>query len=157
MKEDWSSALEAYESARKAFLLLFGQGLNEVEARDLIEQTGSLFPESAFASAEMGDLEGALDSLIEGKAKQVAVALRQQIEVPAEKGARFVALKSEIRDLSRIAEEAQGNEGTQALQKLEALRQELGSLLEEGRFSVCRQSISDSWLGNSRECLAHLV
>ena len=23
--------------------------------------------------------------------------------------------------------------------------------------SVCRQSISDSWLGNSRECLAHLV
>jgi hypothetical protein len=23
--------------------------------------------------------------------------------------------------------------------------------------SVCRQSISDSWLGNLRECLAHLV
>ena len=22
---------------------------------------------------------------------------------------------------------------------------------------VCRQSISDSWLGNLRECLAHLV
>jgi hypothetical protein len=25
------------------------------------------------------------------------------------------------------------------------------------RLSVCRQSISDSWLGNLRECLAHLV
>src|SRR5499427_5426765 len=24
-------------------------------------------------------------------------------------------------------------------------------------LSVCRQSISDSWLGNLRECLAHLV
>jgi hypothetical protein len=24
-------------------------------------------------------------------------------------------------------------------------------------FAVCRQSISDSWLGNLRECLAHLV
>ena len=26
-----------------------------------------------------------------------------------------------------------------------------------GRDDVCRQSISDSWLGNLRECLAHLV
>ena len=26
-----------------------------------------------------------------------------------------------------------------------------------GPFPVCRQSISDSWLGNLRECLAHLV
>src|SRR5260370_2511622 len=25
------------------------------------------------------------------------------------------------------------------------------------RETVCRQSISDSWLGNLRECLAHLV
>ncbi len=24
-------------------------------------------------------------------------------------------------------------------------------------ITVCRQSISDSWLGNLRECLAHLV
>jgi hypothetical protein len=27
----------------------------------------------------------------------------------------------------------------------------------EGSQAVCRQSISDSWLGNLRECLAHLV
>ena len=26
-----------------------------------------------------------------------------------------------------------------------------------GQRIVCRQSISDSWLGNLRECLAHLV
>ena len=25
------------------------------------------------------------------------------------------------------------------------------------QVAVCRQSISDSWLGNLRECLAHLV
>ena len=29
--------------------------------------------------------------------------------------------------------------------------------LPQGSPSVCRQSISDSWLGNLRECLAHLV
>ena len=27
----------------------------------------------------------------------------------------------------------------------------------KARWIVCRQSISDSWLGNLRECLAHLV
>ena len=37
------------------------------------------------------------------------------------------------------------------------VRQELaaGVVLRSG--GVCRQSISDSWLGNLRECLAHLV
>ena len=34
----------------------------------------------------------------------------------------------------------------------EAFRQSLRDL-----GYVCRQSISDSWLGNLRECLAHLV
>jgi hypothetical protein len=29
--------------------------------------------------------------------------------------------------------------------------------LVDGSKAVCRQSISDSWLGNLRECLAHLV
>jgi hypothetical protein len=28
---------------------------------------------------------------------------------------------------------------------------------DELQANVCRQSISDSWLGNLRECLAHLV
>jgi hypothetical protein len=42
-------------------------------------------------------------------------------------------------------------------QKLvDTVRQQTGAL---GSFAniVCRQSISDSWLGNLRECLAHLV
>jgi hypothetical protein len=29
--------------------------------------------------------------------------------------------------------------------------------LKGQEVAVCRQSISDSWLGNLRECLAHLV
>jgi hypothetical protein len=33
-------------------------------------------------------------------------------------------------------------------------RHKRGPLIRRG---VCRQSISDSWLGNLRECLAHLV
>jgi len=33
----------------------------------------------------------------------------------------------------------------------------LPELIEGVKAGVCRQSISDSWLGNLRECLAHLV
>ena len=32
-----------------------------------------------------------------------------------------------------------------------------GQLPTDIRLTVCRQSISDNWLGNLRECLAHLV
>ena len=31
------------------------------------------------------------------------------------------------------------------------------ALQEERNATVCRQDISDDWLGNLRECLAHLV
>jgi hypothetical protein len=31
------------------------------------------------------------------------------------------------------------------------------TIVISGPPTVCRQSISDSWLGNLRECLAHLV
>src|SRR5262249_25393106 len=33
----------------------------------------------------------------------------------------------------------------------------LGWYRNKSRPDVCRQTISDSWLGNLRECLAHLV
>jgi hypothetical protein len=47
---------------------------------------------------------------------------------------------------------------TQIDERLLELRTELTKQLAalDGQ-PVCRQSISDSWLGNLRECLAHLV
>ena len=62
-------------SAREAFLLLFGQGLDEVEARDLIAEAGPLFAEAAYVAAQIGDRERALGLLSEGKARLMAVAL----------------------------------------------------------------------------------
>ena len=51
---EWAKAGLAYASARDAFLLLFGQGLNDAEARDLIAEAGPLFAEAAFAAAQRG-------------------------------------------------------------------------------------------------------
>ena len=72
---DWHSASVAYESAREAFLLMFGQGLDETDARHLIENAGPLFAEAAYAASEMGDPEAAFSLLNEGKAQLMAVAL----------------------------------------------------------------------------------
>ena len=77
-KRDWHSASAAYESARAAFLLMFGQGLDEMEARDLIESGGPLFAEAAYAATEMGNSEEAFSLLSEGKARLMAVALRRK-------------------------------------------------------------------------------
>ena len=130
-KHDWGAAGAVYASARDAFLLLFGQGLDEDEARDVIAEAGPLFAESAYAAAEMGDAPGALNLLSEGRARLMAVALRQQsLDLPPEKLAQLTKLKAEIRDWSARAE-AKGEEGASALEHLVSLRQELGALLKE--------------------------
>ena len=130
-KHDWGAAGAVYASARDAFLLLFGQGLDEDEAREVIAEAGPLFAESAYAAAEMGDAPGALNLLSEGRARLLAVALRQQsLDLPPEKLAQLTKLKAEIRDWSARAE-AKGEEGATALEHLVSLRQELGALLKE--------------------------
>jgi CHAT domain-containing protein len=133
LERNWAGAREIYESARKAFLLLFGQGLDEVEARNLIENVGPLFAEAAYAEAEMGHRASAFNLLNEGKARLVTIALRQQVlDLPPEKQMQLAALKAEIREKSHLVERLHGTEGAQALQQLSKLRRELGDLLLDG-------------------------
>jgi CHAT domain-containing protein/tetratricopeptide (TPR) repeat protein len=140
---DWEQARSSYESARKAFVLLFGEGLDEIETRDLIDQVGALFSEYAYASATLGDYAAALDLLNEGKAQQLAVALRQQaLQLPPAKQARYLALKREIRTLTRILDSARGQEGIQTQETLVTLRRELIGLLPE--WFDRRQRASDA-------------
>src|SRR5262249_37719485 len=123
LKRDWRSANMIYAGTREAFLLLFGEGLEEAEARDLIDEAGPMFAEAAYALAETGDREATLRTLSEGKARLMAVALRQQVlDLPPEKKARHAALRAEIRKQSRVAETTQGLEGAQALDHLKDLR-----------------------------------
>ena len=78
-----------------------------------------------------GQTERALDLLNEGKARLMAVALRQQsLDLSPEQNALHEMLKDQIREWTRRAEAAKGIEGSEALQHLAALRHELLSLVE---------------------------
>jgi tetratricopeptide (TPR) repeat protein len=113
----WRRADLAYASARDAFLLLFGQGLNEAEARDLIGEAGPLFAEAAFAAAQLGDSEKALALASEGRARLMAVALKlQTLDLPADKRRRLDQLRVELRLQERTAEATQGTERAAAVE-----------------------------------------
>jgi len=129
-KRDWRGADSAYASARDAFHLLFGTGLNEDESHDLLAEAGPLFREAAFAAAEMGERWRALSLLTEGKARLMSLALRQQaMDLSPEDKQHHAALTADIRIWMQTAESATGSEGAAALQHLISLREELGILL----------------------------
>jgi CHAT domain-containing protein len=126
----WHKAGLVYADARGAFLQLFGLGLNEAEARDLIVEAGPMFADAAFAAAARGDLKAALDLANEGRARQLRVALRRQgVELPAEKRPRHDALTTELRGLEGIAASAKGAEAAAALDRVATLRKELADLI----------------------------
>ena len=123
----WAKAGSAYASARDAFLLLFGQGLNEAEARDLIAEAGPLFAEAAFAAAQLGAGETALTLASEGRARLMAIALR----LGTDERPRVLELRAAIRIAERTAEATQGAERAAAIEKLASLRQELLGLVKD--------------------------
>jgi hypothetical protein len=130
-KHDWKAAVAVYAGARAAFLLLFGQGLNEADARDLIGGAGPVFSEAAYAAVERDELDAALSLLSEGKARLMSVTLRQQnIDLPPDKRARYAAIRAEIREWLPRVESAKGTDAMLALERLTALRRELGELIE---------------------------
>jgi CHAT domain-containing protein/tetratricopeptide (TPR) repeat protein len=132
----WPEAGLVYASARDAFLLLFGQGLDEAEARSLIEQAGPLFGEAAYAAAQQGDAEAALTLASEGRAKLMAVALKLQgLALPPDKRRRLDGLRVEVRSADRAVAEAQGTARAAAVERLAGLRQELLALVKEADAS----------------------
>jgi CHAT domain-containing protein len=130
-KRDWHKARVVLTSARAAFLVLFGQGLDEAEARNLIDEAEALFPEAAYAAAQEGDLQDALNLLMEGKGRLMAVALSlQSIDLPPDQRIRLETLRANIRAQTRAMEASQGIERDAALEKLVSLRAALLKIME---------------------------
>ena len=92
--KNWQKAREVLTSARAAFLVLFGQGLDEAEGGDLVSQAQGLFAEAAFAAAQQGDLESALNLLMEGRGRLMAVSLKS-LELPSDQRSRLEMLRVE--------------------------------------------------------------
>src|SRR5262249_34933655 len=115
----------------EVFFILFGEGVDETEARDVIAHAGSLFADLAYANAANGDVKAALATLSEGRALLLAAALRQQSAalIPAEEIASR-SLRVEIGGWAKLAE-AKGMASAEALQHLSAARGKLAALLKE--------------------------
>jgi CHAT domain-containing protein/tetratricopeptide (TPR) repeat protein len=129
---EWALARQNYDEARRAFFLLFGEGLDEIDARDLIDKIGALFSEMAYAVSALGDQRDAFNILNEGKAQQMAVALRQQaLQLPPEKRERYDSVRRELRESTMTLEKSKGGEGIEVQQHIIALRHDLVELMPE--------------------------
>jgi CHAT domain-containing protein/tetratricopeptide (TPR) repeat protein len=128
---EWDKAAPHFASAREAFLLLFGEGLDEVATRALIGDGGPMFAEAAFAAVQRGRTDLALELANEGRARMLAVTLRlQTLDLSPDQAARAHDLRGSIRSAQQELEQAQGVERAAALEKLVASRQELLGILK---------------------------
>ena len=129
---EWDLAGIAHASARDAFLLLFGEGLDEAEARALIAAAGPLFAEAAFGAVQRGEIEAAFELASEGRARLMAVSLKlQALSLPAAERARLEKLRATIRSERQTADAAQGMDRAVSIEKLSILRQELLDLVKQ--------------------------
>jgi CHAT domain-containing protein len=143
-KGDWRHALEAFDVARTSFRLLFGQGLNEAEARDVLQEAGPLFTESAYAMAELGDGRGALARLEEGKARLLGVALKLEgLNLSATQRRRVDELRVRIREGEAAYEAARGEEKAAKIAAIGRLRAELLSLVDAADATSGRETERD--------------
>ena len=131
--KEWQKAGPVHASAREAFLLLFGQGLEETETRALIAEAGPLFAEAAFAAAQRGETAGALELASEGRARLLAVAMKlQALDLTADARRRLDELRAAIRAEQQVVDAARGVERAAALEKLARSRQALLELVRSG-------------------------
>jgi CHAT domain-containing protein len=145
---EWHKAGSVFASAREAFLLLFGQGLNDAEARDLIATAGPLFAEAAFAAIQRKENATALTLASEGRARHMAVALKLlTLDLSTGKRQQLDEMRAAIRAELRAVEAAQGTERAAAMEKLINLRQEVLRLVQS---STTAESEPESALVQAR-------
>ena len=130
-QRDWNGARAALDSARDAFLLLFGEGLDADAARELITEAGPLFEEDAYVTAASGNLPDALGVLSDGRARLLDVALRRQLPgLSPQQKARMSALSASVHDATLMLANRQGVAATQSLAQLASLRRELAGIIK---------------------------
>lgn len=134
---DWQAARHAYEGARDAFFVLFGEGLEEVEAQSVIADAGPLFAEAALAAIETGHMAEAFDLAHEGRAHLLTVALRlQTLKLTAYARGQLERLRVQIRAEEAHAADAElGSRRLEIIANLAAQRAELLALIRAGTES----------------------
>ena len=129
----WTRVAPVHASAREAFLLLFGQGVSDAEARALIADAGPLFADSAYAALQRRETEKAFELANEGRARLLAVALKlQSVDLAVDQRLRLDELRVAIRAGQEAADAAQGTERAAAIDRLIGLRRELFAIVGQG-------------------------
>jgi predicted LPLAT superfamily acyltransferase len=132
---DWTGAAKALNAARSTADLLIGQGLNPAETARVLEEVSTLGPQAAFAAAKSGDASAALRELEAGRARQLALALRQNTAREGLKLAdrdRLDGLRLHAHIAERDLEAAAPGERQAKLDALIALRRELAGIMDKG-------------------------
>jgi CHAT domain-containing protein/tetratricopeptide (TPR) repeat protein len=149
---EWSDAEGVHQSAREAFLVLFGQGFDETEARSLIADAGPLFAEAALGAIERGAVETAIALADESRARLLSVSLRlQTLELSAESRARLETLRAAIRVAQAAVEPATGTARAAAIAQLATLRRELLTFVTASGAGDDRSAVA---LGEARRIAA---
>jgi CHAT domain-containing protein/tetratricopeptide (TPR) repeat protein len=129
---DWASATVTLSSARSAFLMLIGQGLEDAEVQDLVTEAGTLFNLLGYLQLRTGEGMRALGTLAEGRARLMNVALKQlTLPIASHRRERFESLRADVRRASEDMHGLSAQDGARTLQRLGALRRELAELMEE--------------------------
>lgn len=123
---EWHKAAPYFAGAREAFLLLFGEGIEEADTQALIREAGPMFAEAAYAAIKRGETGIALEIASEGRARLLAAALKlQTLDVSPSERKRVDDLRGSIRGAQLTAEKTQGVARATAVEQLVKLRQEL--------------------------------
>jgi hypothetical protein len=130
-QKNWQEAARLQESARDAFLLLIGQGIDDNLSRQLMGDAGTLFTDAAYTALQLGDTDRALQWANEGRGRQLSLGLRIR-DLSDEAQARVEALREDIRAQQAAAENASGAERLAAIETLSKRRQEIVDLLKAG-------------------------
>lgn len=150
-QQKWRNAAEVLAQGGETFHLLFEQGLDETEARGVIEVAGSMSMAAAYVAAELDDLNHAFSLACEGRARLMAVALRlARLDLSSEQRDHLDALRASIREQERMLDTAVGEARREALDQLRRLRMDLSAVIS----SAEKQSIAEDPLTQAGQLVA---
>lgn len=130
---DCAAAGPHFASARDAFTVLFGQGLDDADTRQLVAHAGPMFAEAAHCAAALGNVADAVQLASESRARLLGASLKlQSLALSPEQHRRLEDLRGAVRAQQSAVDAAQGADRDAALRRLIATREALLALIALG-------------------------
>lgn len=143
-KKQYRLALDAFESARRAHRILLGQAAYTREMQAAHAEAGVLYLQAAYAAAETGDLEGALEWSMQGKSRLISGMLTTlemwQSESSAAALRKVGDIYAKLRAATAEVEKASADERNDAtVRQTEIMREHREAIAEALRIHAEKQ------------------